>query len=163
MLLTRISEITSEQHILVDTTSSSSSSSSSNDNSSQQQGRHAEDINRLDEQLRTLGQQLLRKQETLEEYLSERAALKVRLQDAQRRCQKYEEQVMMEPYPPLYLLLLLRYYMRGRLYVVCVLFLGIRGMVTNILHWGSLLRSILYGCRLPPCWSPRTHMTLRRI
>ena len=42
-------------------------------------------IEQLEDQVRNLGQQLLKKQEAMQELLSERAGLKVRLQDAQRR------------------------------------------------------------------------------
>jgi DNA repair exonuclease SbcCD ATPase subunit len=42
-------------------------------------------IEQLEDQVRSLGQQLLKKQEGMQELLSERAGLKVRLQDAQRR------------------------------------------------------------------------------
>lgn len=87
MLLDRISEITSQL--------STQNDESRSPNKNQYVDNHDqnEEKNRLEEQLRTLGQQLLRKQESLEAYLSERAALKVRLQDSQRRCKKYEDQV----------------------------------------------------------------------
>jgi hypothetical protein len=42
-------------------------------------------IQQLESQVKSLGQQLLRKQDAMQELLSERAALKVRLQDYQRR------------------------------------------------------------------------------
>ena len=42
-------------------------------------------VEQLQDQVRHLGQQLLKKQEGMQELLSERAGLKVRLQDAQRR------------------------------------------------------------------------------
>lgn len=42
-------------------------------------------IEQLEDQVRSLGQQLLKKQDSMQELLSERAGLKVRLQDAQRR------------------------------------------------------------------------------
>lgn len=42
-------------------------------------------IQQLESQVKSLGQQLLRKQDAMQELLSERAALKVRLQDSQRR------------------------------------------------------------------------------
>jgi len=91
MLLGRISEITAERN-----SGTGKNAHAQSGNTTQEVGDSKEQLeekNRLEEQLRTLGQQLLRKQESLEEYLSERAALKVRLQDAQRRCKKYEDQV----------------------------------------------------------------------
>jgi hypothetical protein len=92
MLLHRISEITAERSNSLDQVSPGAQPHTSQGPGGQNDP-HSQEITRLEEQMRTLGQQLLRKQESLEEYLSERAALKVRLQDAQRRCQKYEEQV----------------------------------------------------------------------
>lgn len=95
--MSKLNNLTQEASDRAETRGSSSQSRSPggknisqfSDNVDQQ----AENVIRLEEQLRTLGKQLLRKQESLEEYLSERAALKVRLQDSQRRCQKYEDQV----------------------------------------------------------------------
>jgi len=52
-----------------------------------------ETIAQLETQVRNLGQQLLKKQDAMQELLSERAGLKVRLQDAQRRCTRAEEQL----------------------------------------------------------------------
>ena len=82
MLLARISELNSENQSKLSVKVPQSC-----------QVRSEDEYIQLEEQLRSLGQQLLRKQESLEEYLSERAALKVRLQDSERRCKRYEDQV----------------------------------------------------------------------
>lgn len=51
----------------------------------------------MEDQLRALGQQLLRKQESVQELLSERAGLKVRLLDTQKRLVHLEQQLSSAP------------------------------------------------------------------